>query len=337
MKKFIVLIVAVAMFLSVGTTAFAFADTNQPFLFKTANATPIIDGVKDEAYNGSDVVEVAQVGLPSLPVEGQATAKVWTLWDDTNIYVYAEVNDTTPSIVYFEGINTWMLDSVELYLDFANTKDGKASIHKQDLTGQFRFCRTPEYSVVEGTGLYTTEIKDKVEFKVIDNGAEGYVVEVAVPHRDLAQKVGFSFQINDDMDDDQIRDATTFVKDMGYLACQYNRVFDTLELEGCTSRNGLEDDTIVYNTYEDFLSMGDPATPPESTQSSESVESTEPTESTETVDSTAPVESTDAPSSEPQADNERISPLVWVAAGVVAAAVIVAVVIAIVKNKKSKQ
>lgn len=335
MKRFIVLLVVISMFLAVSTTAFAFVDTNLPFLFKTANATPTIDGVKDEAYDNSDMIDVMQVGLPALPIEGQATAKVWTLWDDANIYVYAEVTDTTPSTTYFDGINPWLLDSVEVYVDFANTKASDANVHKQELTGQIRFCRTAEYPEISGSGFYTEEVKNKIEFKVIDNGAEGYVVEAAIPHRNLAKKVGFSFQINDDVDDDQIRDATTFIKDMGYLACQYNRVFDTLELEGCTARNGLEDESIVYNTIDDLRSINTPTTDePASSEETTSVEETPSSEdaSSDVAESTSSeaTVSLDAPQTTSQA---TLDPVVTLIVFVVSAAAIVVIIVLATKKK----
>ena len=311
MKKIISIVIALVMVMTMGMSVFAEVDTYFPFLFKTANGTPTIDGVRDEAYEASDMIDIMQPGLMDLPLEGHATAKVWTLWDDTNIYVYAEVNDTTPQTGAATEVDPWMLDSVEVYLDFANTKASNAYMHEQELTGQFRFCRTAEYAEVSGVGLYTDEAKDKVEFKVIDNGAEGYIVEAAIPHRDLAQKVGFSFQINDDMDDDMVRDITVYTKMDGYMACQMNYVYDTLDLEGCTATNGLEDDTIMYNTIDDLHELNNPT-----------VE--EPADEPASSD----VDIDDAP-----VDEAGFNPfmIVWIVAAVVFVAVVVVIVV---KSKK---
>ncbi len=318
MKKMVSIVIVLVMIMTMGMSGFAEVDTFFPFLFKTASGTSPIDGVMDEAYNGSDMIDIMQPGMLDLALEGHATAKVWTLWDDTNIYVYAEVNDTTPATTYVEGTEPWMLDSVEVYVDFANTKATNVYMHEQELTGQFRFCRTAEYTEVSGVGLYTDEAKDKVEFKVIDNGAEGYIVEAAIPHRDLAQKVGFSFQINDDMDNDQIRDITVYTKMDGYMACQMNYVFDTLDLEGCTATNGLEDDTILYNTIDDLHELNNPTVEEPSEEPSD-----------EPVEEPASSELDDAPQAE-----GGFNPfmLVWI----VAVAVFVAVVIVIVIKSKKK-
>lgn len=327
MKKTVVFIIAVLVAMTMSVTAFAEVDTYFPFLFKTANATPTIDGVKDEAYEGSDMIDIMQPGMLDLALEGHATAKVWTLWDDTNIYVYAEVNDPTPATTYSEGTDPWMLDSVEVYVDFANTKASNAYMHEQELTGQFRFCRTAEYPEVSGVGMYTDEAKDNVEFKVIDNGTDGYIVEAAIPHRDLAKKIGFSFQINDDMDADQVRDITIFTKMDGYMACQMNYAFDTLELEGCTAINGLEDDTIIYNTIDDLHELNNPTVEEPSSEEPSQEPADEPSQeavSSENVSDVTPVDDADGS-------------MTWIVVAVLAAAVavVVVVIIAIIKSKKS--
>lgn len=323
MKKIVSIVMVLAMVMTMGMSVFAEIDpyTDFPFLFKTANGTPTIDGVRDEAYEGSDMIDIMQPGMMDLAVDGHATAKVWTLWDDTNIYVYAEVNDTTPATTYTEGTDPWMLDSVEVYVDFANTKDLSVYMHEQELTGQFRFCRTAEYPEVSGAGLYTEEAKDRVEFEVIDNGAEGYIVEAAIPHRDLAQKVGFSFQINDDMDGDQVRDITIYTKMYGYMACEMNYVYDTLDLEGCTATNGLEDNTITYHSIEDLHELNNPpAEEPSSEPADEPID--------EPSDEPASSELDDAPAVEGGFNPFMI---VWIVAAVVFVAVVIVI---IVKSKK---
>lgn len=329
MKKTVAVLVAVLVLVAMSLSVSAYyVDTLLPFLFKTAGGTPTVDGVKDEAYEASDMIEVMQPGLVDPILDNRATAKVWTLWDDTNIYIYAEVNDFTPSSTYTEGLDPWMFDSFEVYLDFANTKATNAYMHEQELTGQFRFCRNTDVTEVSGIGMYSDEIRDKVQFKVIDNGEEGYIVEVAIPHRDISSKIGFSVQINDDVDNDNVRDTCVYTKMDAYMACQMNYVFDTLELEGCTATNGYEDDYIMYNTIDDLHELNYPTVeePAESTEAP--VESTETTSDSGDNDASYPWDKT-----EPEED---ASPIVWIAVGIGAAAVIIAavVVIEIVKYKK---
>lgn len=321
MKKILAIVLMLAMMLSIGTTAFAYGDTSYPFLFKTEKGTPTIDGVRDEAYEASDMIDIMQPGMNDYPIDGHATAKVWTLWDDTNIYVYTEVNDPTPGDSWFEGINPWVIDSVEIYVDFKNTKDPEVEMHDEELTGQIRFCRN-SVDYVTGEGQYTQEVKDKIEYKVIDNGEQGYVVEAAIPHRELAQKIGFFVQINDDMNDDLIRDMTIFTKMDGSLACQYNYVYDTLDLVGCTATNGYEDDTITYNSLEDLHELNAPPVV-EDPVSSEETSSAEDASTTDTSDVT-----------EPPVDDAG-SPVIWIILGaVLAAAVVAVVVVVIIKGKK---
>ena len=331
MKKLTALLVVLTMLLAMGTTAFAFIDTAMPFLFKTANATPVIDGVKDEAYNNSDVIDLKQPGMNTPYVEGHATAQLWTLWDDNFIYFYAEIADTTPSNTYFEGMNGWEIDSVEIYVDYANIKfDTKASIHDELLTGKFRIFRTPdEKAKIEPTCAIGVELGDKVQYKVVDS-AVGYIVEAAIPHKELSGKIGFSFQINDDMNNDQLRDITVFTKDMGYLACQFNYVFDTLELEGCTATNGYEDDFIEYLSVEDLATLNTPVVDDPVVSEDEPVD--------EPVDDPAddPVdEPADDPVDDPEPqDDGGVNPIIWVVVCVVAVAVVAVVVVLATKKKK---
>ena len=321
MKKLVAIVLMLAMLFAISTTAFAYIDTSFPFLFETQKGTPTIDGVRDEAYDASDMIDIMQVGLMDLDLDGHATAKVWTLWDDTNIYVYTEVNDTTPGDSWCEGIDPWVIDSVEIYVDFKNTKDPKTEMHDEELTGQIRFCRT-SVDYITGEGQYTKEVKDNIEYKVIDNGTAGYIVEAAIPHRDLAQKMGFFVQVNDDMNDDLVRDVSVYTKMDGYLACQYNYVFDTLNLVGCTATNGYEDDTIMYNSLEDLHELNAPPVV-EEPASSEDTASTEDTTDTSDV-------------IEPPVDNEG-SPMLWIIIGIAAGVVVIVAVVVVVIAKGKKK
>ena len=323
MKKLVAIVLMLAMLFAISTTAFAYIDTSFPFLFETQKGTPTLDGVRDEAYDASDMIDIMQVGLMDLDLDGHATAKVWTLWDDTNIYIYAEVADSTPNDAWFEGLDPWIMDSLEIYLDFANIKDPTVYMHDEELTGQFRFCRNA-VDYVTGEGHYTREVEDQVQFKVIDNGVDGYVVEAAIPHRDLSSKIGFFVQVNDDMNNDNVRDVSVYTKMDGYMACQMNYVYDTLDLIGCTATNGYEDDTIFYNTLEDLHELNAPPVVEEPASSEE-----EPASSEEIVDDPAQGEPT-TPSETPA------SPMLWIILGVglAVAVVVVVVVVVIAKGKK---
>ncbi len=333
MKKLTAILVVMAILVTMGTTAFAEIDTTMPFIFKTAKATPTIDGVRDEAYGASDAIDIKQYGLSDSFIEGHATAQLWTLWDDNFIYFYAEMNDPTPSNQYFEGMSGWMIDGVEIYVDCANIKtDSSARIQDQELTAKYRFYRTPTRNGYDISCPMGMELGDKVQYKTVDNGVDGYIVEAAIPVRDLSGKIGFCFQINDDMNDDQLRDISVFTKDAGYLACQFNYVFDTLELEGCTATNGYEDDFIEYLTLEDLATLNSAELQPEPM---------EPVESDEPIDEPAD-EPTDEPTDEPAdepADNEPkdnagVNPIIWVVVGVVAVVAVVIVVVVATKKKK---
>ena len=127
MKKLITIIVVVAMLMSLTVVAYA-DDTFTPTTYKTAQGTAVVDGVKDEAYELSDVLVVEKGGLDRPLLDGHATAKAWTLWDYDYLYVYVEVNDTTPGGVPTETDPAWENESIEIYIDYENNEGDELSM-----------------------------------------------------------------------------------------------------------------------------------------------------------------------------------------------------------------
>ncbi|MFW2514432.1 endo-1,4-beta-xylanase [Demequina sp. SO4-13] len=82
-----------------------------------ASGVPVIDGTVEEAWSGAPSVTTDKVNV-SGPAE---PAEFWTLWDDNTLYVYAEVPDPD---VDTSGSDPWTQDSVEIYVDGGNFKNG---------------------------------------------------------------------------------------------------------------------------------------------------------------------------------------------------------------------
>lgn len=66
------------------------------------NGTPEIDGVMDEIYTQSACIELENFGFytngsTSAAADAVKGTKAWYLWDEDNIYVYAEIVDNTTS------------------------------------------------------------------------------------------------------------------------------------------------------------------------------------------------------------------------------------------------
>ncbi|MBX6721771.1 MAG: endo-1,4-beta-xylanase, partial [Dactylosporangium sp.] len=82
-----------------------------------ASAAPVIDGVVDAVWSDANVVRTEK------RIEGttNAQADVRTLWLDDTLYVLMEVTD--PVIDLTAG-DPWQQDSVEIYVDAGNAKNG---------------------------------------------------------------------------------------------------------------------------------------------------------------------------------------------------------------------
>ena len=123
---------------------------------------------------------------------GGAVATVRTLWRDRTLYVLAEVADP---VVDVSGSDPWVQDSVEVYVDAGNAKNGAY----RDLDSQIRV--SAENAVSFGTGDEAAQ-RARVT-SATTRTADGYVVELAV---DLADQGGegtfhgLDLQVNDASD-----------------------------------------------------------------------------------------------------------------------------------------
>ncbi len=257
MKKAIALIMALLLAVAMAVSAFGvYADELvNPILFKTANGTPTIDGVMDEAYTQSDLIPVVHAGADVVIPEGHATANAYTLWDDQYIYVYVDVTDNTPSDPCPSPDKSWNYDSVEVYVDYANDKYDVEDMLVSEYAAQIRLQRHAESNGGFGTEGGAHEYIDSgiVLVQVEREDGTGYVIEAAIPHNNmLSSIIGFAMQINDDMNNDAKYDAAMYVRPLNCTAWGYTSVFDSLELVGCTATNGREDTSIEYDTPADL-------------------------------------------------------------------------------------
>nr|WP_144928619.1 sugar-binding protein [Paenibacillus bovis] len=177
--------------------------------------TPEIDAEKDDIWDGANVIKTERY------VEGSdaAWAEVRTMWDEENLYVYAEVHDGSLSV---KSENDWEQDSVEVFLDQNNAK----SATFEDDDGQYRvnYENKQSYGGVASADNFTTATKT-TDF--------GYVVEAAIKLASAASEgtvFGFDFQINDDKDDDGVRDAVIIWNDSSGQSFQNTSGFGELTL-----------------------------------------------------------------------------------------------------------
>jgi len=149
---------------------------------------PAIDGAVDDVWAAANTVTTAKV------VSGTAgaTADVRTLWKGSTLYVLADVTDP---VIDTTGSDPWTKDSVELYFDAGNAKNGS---YRADDT-QIRINADGEVSF--GTGDEAAQAARLTS--AVTRTATGYRVEAAVnllTYGGLGTFHGLDFQVNDAAD-----------------------------------------------------------------------------------------------------------------------------------------
>ncbi|WP_125774688.1 endo-1,4-beta-xylanase [Antribacter gilvus] len=150
-----------------------------------ARTAPAIDGTVDGTWSDAGVVTT---GKQVSGTDG-AAADVRTLWRDNTLYVLAEVTDP---VVDVSGSDPWIQDSVELYVDPGNAKNGS---YRYDDT-QIRI--SAENAVSFGTGDEAFQRNRVVS--ATTRTETGYVVEASISlleYGGLDTFHGLDFQVND--------------------------------------------------------------------------------------------------------------------------------------------
>ncbi|WP_152401534.1 endo-1,4-beta-xylanase [Paenibacillus cellulositrophicus] len=170
-----------------------------PRTAKAVKGTAVIDGDIDDIWNKAEQI------VTDRWVSGSSgsTAKVRTLWDDHRLYVLAEVTD---SLVTKRSANAWEQDSVEIFIDQNNAR--AASYDSDD--GQYRVNFDNEPSVSPGSlGANLTSAAKRTP--------TGYIIEAAVDWLGTPPKagslIGFDVQVNNDGNDDGVRDSVAIWND----------------------------------------------------------------------------------------------------------------------------
>ena len=148
-------------------------------------AAPVIDGEIDAAWEAATEIETGK------QVEGTsgATATARTLWRGDQLYVLMEVTDP---VVDVSGSDPWIQDSVEIYVDAGNFKNGS---YRYDDT-QIRI--SADNVVTFGAGDEPFQ-RARVQSET-SRTATGYIVETAISlltESGLGTVHGFDVQVND--------------------------------------------------------------------------------------------------------------------------------------------
>ncbi|WP_224721580.1 endo-1,4-beta-xylanase [Paenibacillus vietnamensis] len=187
-----------------------------PRTAKAVKGTPVIDGNRDTVWN--DAQELAAdrwvIGTSG------STAKVRTLWDGGSLYVFAEVTD---SLLTKRSPNVWEQDSVEIFLD---QNHARTDVYDPD-DGQFRINFDNEKSVSPDSS--TAKL-----ISAAKRTADGYVIEASIAWTGTPPKdgslIGFDVQVNNDENDDGVRDSVAIWNDTSGLSWMNMTGIGVLEL-----------------------------------------------------------------------------------------------------------
>jgi endo-1,4-beta-xylanase len=153
-----------------------------------AAEAPVIDGAVDDVWASAGVVTTAK----EIEGSGGAVATVRTLWHGNTLFVLADVADP---VVDVSGSDPWVQDSVEIYVDGRNAKNGG---YRADDT-QIRV--SAENAVSFGTGSEAAQRARVASATTPTDG--GYRVEAAIDllsYGGPGTFHGLDFQVNDATD-----------------------------------------------------------------------------------------------------------------------------------------
>lgn len=166
------------------------------------NTAPVIDGVIDAIWNNSSTVAapVAKTITGAISGTSDLSGTFKVVWDNTYLYVLADVNDDTKMNDSPDAYND---DAPEIYIDINNDK--ATSYGSNDV--QYTLGWNDGAVIgVNPSGRSSANITYSISSKTA-----GYVLEARIPWSTLqgspvvGQLVGFDFMINDD-DDGSDRD-----------------------------------------------------------------------------------------------------------------------------------
>lgn len=187
---------------------------------KAVHGTPVIDGKLDAIWQKTEVgnLDVLKTGK-----EGDgATGTVRCLWDEENIYVFAEIND---DIIDTSHKDAWYKDNVEIYIGEKNSKNGTYSLGDNQL-------RVTADGTLSGHGFGDWSL-DCIDAKV-QRTDKGYNVEL-VYHMQLQTNetgniLGFDTQITDHIDNSGVRRSMRSFCDLTHDSHTSSTLWGELEL-----------------------------------------------------------------------------------------------------------
>ncbi len=202
MKKTLLTVMVLTMLiLTMSIASFAVTSTAS-----YATTAPVIDGVIDPIWDTTETQNY--VGTGDDWTEGDVTAYSKILWDENFMYYLIVVKDTTVGTSFASQAN----DAINFWISENNTK---ADSLAEDI-GDYMYMITSTGHTLHDIGnaagieynlaVYTSSL---VGFVKTD---DGYIAELKQPYisglkPSAGHILGYTFSVNDDRDDDAVRDA----------------------------------------------------------------------------------------------------------------------------------
>lgn len=205
MKKLLTIALALLMICALATNVSAASK------FEAAKGTPVVDGIKDEAY----VCAAMPANFEADPAA--ATGMAYACWDADFLYIFIDVTDAKV-LPAADVTGIWSCDCAEIYVNFAGENGLIADINAAQYSFGPSFDNGANADAINGFaggGLHRTEnaANAKGAYQYTDNG---WTVEVAIPwgaDYKPADNASFPFciGINDEADGDaSTREFQTF-------------------------------------------------------------------------------------------------------------------------------
>lgn len=214
---FFIISLSLAVLLSSGIPAGA-ADTEDIKTSEISKGTPVIDGIMDDVWNTTPALRVDRTPIvldtehfePGTDFNPRnVTGTVRVLWDEDNLYIYAEIND--PKVKDADDRFNVFVSPRNHRTKYTGKIPGQhdpnapEAYQSEDIFIKFErnkiFPTGPDTADYIPDGCYA-EIKSGIKQKIKDNGVDGWVVEGCIPWAPTftpteGMTIGFDCQIDD--------------------------------------------------------------------------------------------------------------------------------------------
>lgn len=250
---------------------------------KTTSGLGAADGVKDEAYNSATIIPVSVVTHDN-GNSNPATADMYLLWDDSYLYVYAEVKDSKH---YSYQSDAWLehRDALELMIDLYHEADywlgGYGGEYRNEWYGSGAHMCEGSYKIAAGVGQASVGSTVQGAHWMWDdqknNGSyysmlteTGYTVEMKISvgkdantYLQAGREIGLGVKIYDKYSDDSDSSVTTLEAKNDRQADGPRYLSNIVLVEGDETPNAREevvlqgrDSYVAYKTSEFIIADG---------------------------------------------------------------------------------